>query len=194
MATRTVRDTSGDITRIVLLGALRRGPAHGYELKSRLRSWHMEWWADIQSGSIYASLKRLERDGLVERTRTEQDGKRPVRQIFRITPAGADELRRLIADAWRGVTRFSRPIDMALSFYDVLEPSEIKEHLDTRLATLQQLRVAFETDNLPGVELGAYQKQMVPDLRAHERMLLDAEVAFTQLLIERFEQGAYSAP
>jgi DNA-binding PadR family transcriptional regulator len=193
MANRLVRDTSGDITRIVLLGALSLGPAHGYEIKTKLARWHMQWWADVQSGAIYAGLQRLEREGLIEKTGSEQDGKRPVRHIFRITESGSTELRRLLGEAWRGVTRFSRPVDVALSFYHVLTPSEIKEHLDTRLATLTQLRVAFESDDVPGIVLGEYQKQMVPDLRAHERFLIDAEIEFTEMLIRHFEEGAYRA-
>jgi DNA-binding PadR family transcriptional regulator len=193
MANRLVRDTSGDITRIVLLGALSQGPAHGYEIKAKLARWHMQWWADVQSGAIYAGLQRLERDGLVEKTGSEQAGKRPVRHIFRITESGTMELRRLLTDAWRGVTRFSRPIDVALSFSNVLSTKEIKAHLRTRLATLTQLREAFESDDVPGVELGRFQKQLVPDLRAHERFLIDAEIEFTEMLVRRFGEGAYSA-
>jgi len=179
---------------MVLLGALSQEPAHGYEIKAKLARWHMEWWADIQSGAIYAGLQRLERDGLIEKAGSGQNGRRPVRQIFRITDAGSQELRRLLADAWQGVTRFSRPIDAALSFYTMLPASQVRGLLRTRLETLRQLRVAFEDDVPPGVELGALQKQMVPDMRAHERLLIDAEIAFTELLIRHFEQGAYRAP
>lgn len=192
MANRPVRDTSGDITRIVLLGALSFGPAHGYEVKAKLARWHMHWWADVQSGAIYAGLQRLERAGLIERAGSEQNGNRPVRHIFRITDAGSAELRRLLAQAWRGVTRFSRPIDVALSFYYVLSPAEIEEHLRTRLTILSQLRETFEDRHMPE-PLGRLQAQMVPDLRAHERFLLDAELEFTEMLVRRFEEGAYSA-
>ena len=192
MANRLVRDTSGDITRIVLLGTLAQGPAHGYEIKAKLARWHMEWWADLQSGAIYAGLQRLERDGLIERTRSEQEGKRPVRHVYGITAAGSDELRRLLTEAWRGVTRYSRPIDVALSFFYELKPDEIEPLLRERLIDLTQLRVLFEDGQLPD-SLGSLQKQMVPDLWAHERFLLDAEIEFTRLLIRRFEEGAYGA-
>jgi DNA-binding PadR family transcriptional regulator len=194
MANRPVRDTSGDITRMVLLGTLELGPAHGYEIKAKLARWYMNWWADVQSGAIYAALQRLEREGLVEKAGTERAGRRPVRTIFRITDAGSAELRRLVAEAWSGVHRFSRPIDVALSFYTALPPAEVKELLDGRLVTLRQLRRAFESDDFPGVVLGERQKQMVPDLRAHERLVLDAEISFTELVLQHFEQGAYGAP
>ena len=179
---------------MVLLGALAQGPAHGYEIKAKLARWHMEWWADIQSGAIYAGLARLERDGLVEKAGSERNGQRPVRQIFRITEAGSMQLRRLLEDAWRGVTRFTRPIDAALSFYMFMPAAEVRGLLRERLATLQQLRAAFEDDVPPGIELGQVQRQMVPDLRAHERLLIDAEIGFTELLIRHFDAGAYRAP
>lgn len=178
---------------MVLLGALAQGPAHGYEIKAKLARWYMNWWADVQSGAIYAALQRLEREGLIEKAGSERAGRRPVRTIFRITEEGSAELRRLLTQAWSGLHRFSRPIDIALSFYAALPRAEIKELLDGRLVALRQLREVFEGDDFGGVVLGAYQKQMVPDLRAHERLLLDAEISFTELVLRHFEQGAYGA-
>lgn len=189
MANHLVRDGSGDITRTVLLGALAAGPAHGYEIKAKLARWDMEWWAEVRSGSIYAALKRLEADSYVERTATEREGNRPVRTVYAITDAGTAELRRLLADAWRGVIRYSRPIDVALSFSHHLPADEIVEHLRSRRSSLIQLREIFEQEVTK--PLGRRQRQMVPDLRAHERLLIDAETTFTQLLIERFTSGAY---
>src|SRR5438874_2649873 len=112
MANRPVRDRSGDVTRIVLLGALRGGPAHGYDVMAKLRRWSMEWWADVQSGSIYAGLAKLEKEGLIAVTSTGRNGNRPVRRTYEITEAGREEFRQLLRRAWVGITRFSRPIDV----------------------------------------------------------------------------------
>src|SRR3954464_8105690 len=106
MADRPRRDRSGDVTRIVLLAALKRRPMHGYDLKMTVARWSMDWWADIQSGSIYAGLRKLESEGLAEVVSTGRNGNRPERRVYRITVAGRRELVRLLRDAWQSITRF----------------------------------------------------------------------------------------
>ena len=67
---------NGDMTRVVLLGVLRNEPMHGYRIKQTLHEWHMDFWADIQGGSIYAGLKRLVSEGLVEKVGSSREGNR----------------------------------------------------------------------------------------------------------------------
>ena len=74
MGIRPLRGTSGVITRLLLLGLLDRDEQHGYEIQATLRRWRMDWWADVQSGSIYAGLARLEREGLVEEAGSTRNG------------------------------------------------------------------------------------------------------------------------
>lgn len=81
---------------MVLLGLLRGGPAHGYELKAA----HDEWFPSAKPlafGQVYATLGRLERDGLVEPVETRQEGG-PERTVYALTDAGAERLRGWLAD------------------------------------------------------------------------------------------------
>jgi DNA-binding PadR family transcriptional regulator len=77
----------------VLLAVLRRGPAHGYDVKHA----HDGWFPDsrpLAFGQVYATLARLERDGLVEVVETRVEGG-PERTVYALTEAGATRL-----DAW----------------------------------------------------------------------------------------------
>jgi DNA-binding PadR family transcriptional regulator len=192
MSNRPHRDRSGDIARIALLGVLARGPAHGYDVKATLNRWDMHWWADIQSGSIYSGLRKLETEGFVRVASTGQTGKRPVHRTFEITEAGRAEFKRLLRQAWLGITRYSRPIDIAVSFYDDLERDEIINLLKQRHDNLVQLERAFDPALTPRLT-NAAQRAVVDDLRDHERRLIAAEIEWTAQLLTRLKSSTYPA-
>lgn len=71
-----------------VLGYLLAGPAHGYELLSRLRADLGRLWR-VAPSQLYATLDRLERQGLIHGTREEQEN-RPARIRYTLTPKGAE--------------------------------------------------------------------------------------------------------
>lgn len=75
----------------VLLGVLAHGPAHGYDLK-REHDARFPGARQLAYGQVYASLARLERDGLVEIAETTQDGG-PERTAYALTEPGESALR-----------------------------------------------------------------------------------------------------
>jgi PadR family transcriptional regulator PadR len=69
---------------LCLLAVMNEGPAYGYEMSKRLRERGL---AIVGEGSIYPSLGRLEREGLVETYRAASDGG-PPRKYYRPSDAG----------------------------------------------------------------------------------------------------------
>ena len=76
----------------VLLGVLADGPVHGYDLKREHDS-RFPAAKPLAYGQVYATLTRLQRDGLVETFETRQEAG-PERTIYAITPGGREELAR----------------------------------------------------------------------------------------------------
>ena len=76
----------------VLLGVLAGGPAHGYDLK-RAHDERFPSSKQLAYGQVYATLTRLQRDGMVETFETSQDSG-PERTVYAITDRGRDELGR----------------------------------------------------------------------------------------------------
>ncbi|MDN4172704.1 PadR family transcriptional regulator [Nocardioides sp. SOB77] len=74
----------------VLLGVLADGPAHGYDLK-RGHDERFPSARPLAYGQVYATLARLERDGLVETAGTER-GSGPDRTTYALTAAGREAL------------------------------------------------------------------------------------------------------
>ena len=86
----------------VLLGVLADGPAHGYDLK-RAHDQRFPASRKLAFGQVYATLARLERDGLVETVETSQENG-PERTVYALTDAGRAEL-----DRWLGETEEPGP-------------------------------------------------------------------------------------
>ncbi len=60
---------------LLLLGALQNGPAHGYGVINDLKL-RSEGVFELQEGTIYPALHRLEGSGLVESEWSVQNGRR----------------------------------------------------------------------------------------------------------------------
>jgi DNA-binding PadR family transcriptional regulator len=75
------------------LGFLDGGPQYGYVLKQQFDSWFGEARV-LRFGQVYATLARLQKDGLAEVVAVET-GEGPERKRYAITPNGVEEL-----DTW----------------------------------------------------------------------------------------------
>ena len=93
-------DLRGHLDLLLLATLHRTGPAHGYALITALRD-RSAGAFDLPEGTVYPSLHRLERDGLLESSWREAAGRR--RRVYRATPAG----RRAAASERREWDRFS---------------------------------------------------------------------------------------
>ena len=83
-------------TRLLILGAIRiMQPVHGYDVRRELLSWRADVWGNVAPGSIYNQLRTLQRDGLIRRVGTEQEGARPERTVYEITAEGEKEFKLL---------------------------------------------------------------------------------------------------
>ena len=77
-------------TDYVLLGLLSHEPRTGYEIKKILDStMHFFWNASF--GSIYPTLQKLEQDGKIQSTRSQDTGREKI--TYEITPLGREYLK-----------------------------------------------------------------------------------------------------
>ncbi|MBE1534653.1 PadR family transcriptional regulator [Actinomadura algeriensis] len=86
-----------------LLALLSQGPRYGYQLRTEFESSTGATWP-LNIGQVYSTLSRLERDELAVRVGADGEG----RFVYRITPAGEEEVRRWFATP---VARADRPRD-----------------------------------------------------------------------------------
>jgi DNA-binding PadR family transcriptional regulator len=74
--------------RHALLALLSGGPKHGFQLAQDFEAGTGEMWP-LNTGQVYTTLQRLERDGLVDTDDSSGEGSQ---NVFRLTAAGRDEL------------------------------------------------------------------------------------------------------
>jgi PadR family transcriptional regulator PadR len=90
---------------LALLRLLADRESYGYELVTRL---HELGLADIQDGSVYPALGRLERDGAIS-SRLVASSSGPARKYYRLLQTGYAELART-EQAWKNLVRAVEPI------------------------------------------------------------------------------------
>jgi DNA-binding PadR family transcriptional regulator len=73
--------------RYALLALLSSGPKHGFQLAHDFEAGTGEMWP-LNTGQVYTTLQRLERDGLVD---GDDDSEGP-QNVFHLTDAGRDDL------------------------------------------------------------------------------------------------------
>ncbi len=89
---------------LLLLAVLAGGPAHGYAIIEMLRS-RSSGAFDLPEGTIYPALHRLENDGLLSSSWTDEPGRR--KRIYQLTAKGQQALARRQKE-WRA---FAQAVD-----------------------------------------------------------------------------------
>lgn len=119
-------------TRLLVLGAIRRlEPATGYDVQSYLFGMAADRWAALRSGSIYAMLRSLRREALIE-----ADPDEPARHV--VTGAGRNAHDTLLITALRTLpeTGDTTELRAALHFADLLRAKAVRRALTERLAAI----------------------------------------------------------
>jgi DNA-binding PadR family transcriptional regulator len=119
---------------LAILGLLKERSMHGYQLSKRLEDTLGGFWR-VSYGSLYPTLRRLERDGAVEPVFSKEDVRRR-KNVYRITEKGEvlfDELLQEAApESWED-NRFR----VRLAFFKYLKP-------ETRIRLLERRRAYLE--------------------------------------------------
>jgi PadR family transcriptional regulator, regulatory protein PadR len=81
--------------RPTLLLLMHQGPAHGYELADKLKSFGIE---GIDPSLIYRALRDMEEEGAIQSTWDEEKTQGPPRRVYTLTARGNDSLQLYIQD------------------------------------------------------------------------------------------------
>jgi DNA-binding PadR family transcriptional regulator len=123
-----------NLTRLVALGILARsGPSHGHHIRRVADLTDVGEWGGVSVGALYRELRAMEREGLVEATRTEKVGNRPERTVYAITAEGQLELTTLREQAIKPLTSSPDHLGVALLFAaDGMNPEDLRRTLRAR--------------------------------------------------------------
>ncbi|TMC08716.1 MAG: PadR family transcriptional regulator [Chloroflexi bacterium] len=167
--------------RLFVLGMLATsGPMHGHQIRRKAELERADFWGRVKVSSLYATLRRMEEEGLIEAVERSQEGRFPARTVYGITAEGWRELSVLRDACFQDTAVAPDPFDLALSFTDDLDESEVRATVVGRLAALreqaaemgrQQERVARYLSPLDRVVFRHFQVRIAAEVAWHEELL-----------------------
>jgi DNA-binding PadR family transcriptional regulator len=125
--------------RLLILGVLHRGDFHPYEVKRRLEAAMVECYIDVDVGTLYYAVRKLEKDKLIEAVAQERVARGGMRTIYRITETGRDEFRDGLHRQFDKEGPASQTLYGALLFIHLADRTVVEDALRRRIARLDEL-------------------------------------------------------
>lgn len=125
-----------NLVRLMILGLLAGGPLHGHQIRRIAEETGVEQWGGVKVGALYGMLHRLEGEGLIEPVKVEQQGNRPQRTVYEITPDGLAELAIHRDRALTQPAVYSTTVEAALKWPSGLDRDALHDRLSRRRAAL----------------------------------------------------------
>lgn len=171
---------------LAILSLLFERDMHPYEIRRLVRERGKGEFVDLRPGSLYRTIERLERAGLVEPVETTREGRFPERTVYRITDTGREELLDWMREMLATPVNDFPQVVQALSVLPILEADDARLHLEGRLLKLEADIAAHQTAmrRLEGVlpRLFSIELELV-------RALRQAELAYLRELVEDMRTG-----
>lgn len=166
---------------LAVLSMLTEAPMHAYRMQQLIKERRKDEVVNVsQRNSVYQTIQRLVRDGLVEVASTERAENRPERTTYRITGAGRATLttwlRGMLAEPAREFNEFPA----ALSFLPNLAPGDAIAVLETRVVRLQERLDALSQEI---AEVGRFLPRLFAIEAEYQHRVVAAELGYVRELI-----------
>ncbi|WP_217178679.1 PadR family transcriptional regulator [Streptomyces sp. AC495_CC817] len=173
---------------VMVLALLREGDMHPYEMARLMRARRDDRLLPVTNGTLYHTVARLQRAGLLDEVGIDRDGNRPERTTYTLTDAGRDAVVRWVA---RELSRIDSPSDFRIALAEAhnLERDEAVESLRTRRAALSDAHEQHR-DALAGARAKGVPEQVLVEFERQE-VLLEAELRWLDSLLSRLEASAF---
>jgi DNA-binding PadR family transcriptional regulator len=125
--------------RLLILGVLHRGDFHPYEIKRRLEAAMVECYVDVDVGTLYYAVRKLDKDGFIAEIAQERVARGGVRTIYRITSEGRAEFREGLHRQFEAEGPVSQTLYGALLFLHLADLAVVEDSLRRRIARLNDL-------------------------------------------------------
>lgn len=173
---------------VMVLALLREGDMHPYEMVRLMRSRRDERLLSITNGTLYHTVGRLQREGLIDEVGIDRDGNRPERTTYTLTDAGTEVL---VDWVRRELSVIDRPAEFRIALAEAhnLERAEVIECLRARREALDEGHVTHR-DGLVDARAKAVPEQVLVEFDRQE-VLLGAELRWLDSLLERLESEEF---
>jgi DNA-binding PadR family transcriptional regulator len=138
---------------MALLSLVAEEPMHAYRMQQMIKERHQDDVINVaQRNTIYQTIDRLHRDGLIQVRETSREVNRPERTVYEPTQAGLDTLKQWMRTMLATPAREFPEFPAALAFLPVLPPDEAAAALEERVSALSARVTALSTDLTEGAK------------------------------------------
>jgi DNA-binding PadR family transcriptional regulator len=171
---------------VVVLALLAEEPMHAYRMQRLLTERRKDQVANIaQRNSVYQTIDRLVRDGLIAVRETTRAERRPERTVYEITDDGAATFQQWMAQTLATPAREYPIFPAALSEVALLTPEEVRRPLERRAAALAAKLAQIDRDLTDAATL----PRVLLLENEYDRAVTRAELTWTRALIRDLETG-----
>ncbi|PVE96627.1 PadR family transcriptional regulator [Microbacterium sp. TPD7012] len=169
---------------VMVLALLREADMHPYEMVRLMRTRHDDRLLTITNGTLYHTVARLQRAGLIDEVGIDRDGNRPERTTYTLTDAGRDAV---IAWVRRELPKVDRPAEFRVALAEAhnLEHADVVELLEERRVALVDDHT-MHRDGLSKARANSVPEQVLVEIERQEA-LLAAELRWLDSLLARLD-------
>jgi DNA-binding PadR family transcriptional regulator len=160
---------------LLLLGLLRQGEMHGYQLHDFIET-NLAFCTDLKKATAYVVLDKMQAAGWVT-VKEARDGNRPQKRVYSLTKLGEEAFQRLLRENLSDFVAAKTGSDVGLAFVDALPRSEV-----ARLLSRRREALAVQLAEIEGVPSHAGSPQLLIDHQVH---YLRSELNWLDQNIER---------
>ena len=172
-------------TDLIILAFLSEQPAHGWDIDRRLVEMGADLWAEYSRPNLYYALRKLERDGLLEKDKSDKSRSR---KSYKVTTKGQQALKESVSLKQFSIGRTFFDFDVILGFSRQLKSSEVEFQ---QLLSQRQAELEAELDRAQEVW---QQAEMAADVPFGRLAVMRHRIKFLKSEIEFLKWLAKSAP
>lgn len=173
---------------LMILALLREDDMHPYEMIRLMRQRRDDRIVAVTNGTMYHTVARLERCGLLAEVGVDRDGNRPERTTYTLTDAG-----RTAVVQWvhRELPLLDRPAQFRVALAEAhnLPREEVVARLRERVAAITAEHAMRRDEREKGLAAGVPDQYLIELER--DAVLLGSELTWLRTLIERVADTEY---
>ncbi|RKS06990.1 PadR family transcriptional regulator [Nocardiopsis sp. Huas11] len=173
---------------VQLLLLLEEEPMHAYRMQQLIKERRKDAIVNIaQRNSVYQTLDRLLRDGLIEVRETAREGKRPRSTVYQLTAEGRETLLSWLRTMLSTPAREFPEFPVALASLPALPAAEVADLLERRVSALEELLGTIADDGRAAAAMGVPRLFLVED--EYRRTMAESELRWVRELIADLREG-----
>ncbi|MCK2241095.1 MULTISPECIES: PadR family transcriptional regulator [unclassified Crossiella] len=173
---------------LTVLCLMIEAPVHAYRIQQLIKERGKDRVVNVrQRASVYQTIERLLKAGLIKVKETERADNRPERTIYEIGQEGLATARAWLREMFTATGTEFPEFPAAVAFMPLLEPGEIRALLEVRATKLAEL--VAETDTVTAEALAAGVPRLFLLEEEYQRATLIAQLDWVRATVAELGDG-----